>query len=59
PTSTNDDFYVDVNGNEGPNLGGLGGANIADDCNDRFHFNLNNVTGEITPIECTVEVLND
>ena len=54
PTSTTDDFYVDVNGNEGPNLGGLGGANIADDCNDRFHFNINHVTGEVTPIECTI-----
>jgi prepilin-type N-terminal cleavage/methylation domain-containing protein len=59
PASATDDFYVDINGDQGPNLGGLGGANIADDCNDRFHFNLNNLTGEITPIECTVDVLND
>jgi prepilin-type N-terminal cleavage/methylation domain-containing protein len=54
PTSTTDDFYVDVNGDEGPNLGGLGGANIADDCEDRFHFNINHVTGEVNPIECTI-----
>ena len=58
PASTTDDFYVDINGNEGPNLGGLGGSNIANDCKDRFHFNINHVTGEVTPIECTVDYIN-
>jgi prepilin-type N-terminal cleavage/methylation domain-containing protein len=58
PASTTDDFYVDVNGDEGPNLGGLGGSNIANDCEDRFHFNINHVTGEVTPIECTVDFIN-
>ena len=58
PATPTDDFYVDVNGNDAPNLGGLGGANIADDCNDRFHFNVDNVTGEVVPIECTVDFFN-
>jgi len=58
PTSTTDDFYVDVNGNDAPNLGGTG-VNIANDCKDRFRFNINHVTGEVTPVECTVDFLND
>ncbi len=62
PDSTTDDFYVDINGDEGPNLGGQGGsttAALANDCNDRFRFNINHVTGEVTPIECTVDLFND
>jgi prepilin-type N-terminal cleavage/methylation domain-containing protein len=58
PATPTDDFYVDVNGDEGPNLGGLGGTNIANDCNDRFHFSVDNVTGEVVPIECTVDFFN-
>ena len=61
PNDEEDGFYVDINGDEGPNLGGQGGntvAALADDCNDRFRFNINHITGEVRPAQCTTNFLN-
>jgi prepilin-type N-terminal cleavage/methylation domain-containing protein len=47
-------FWIDINGNRGPNrtpsCANLNGA-------DRFRFNLNSVTGEITGLDCADDFL--
>ena len=43
-----DVFYVDINGNDAPNI-----DPTTTTCSDRFEFNLNHITGEVTAINCT------
>ncbi len=43
-----DVFYVDINGNGEPNI-----DPTTTTCSDRFEFNLNHITGEVTAINCT------
>lgn len=56
-TSTEDEFWIDLNGNRGPNR--IATAADCSDLNgsDRFRFSLDNTTGEITYMHCADEFL--